>query len=221
MNAVVIVAGGKGLRMGGDIPKQFLPIGGRPVLMRTIERFRQADPQMQVVLVLPESQQDHWRALCADHAFCHPVVVANGGATRFHSVRNGLAAVPPDCRYIGVHDGVRPFVSPEVIRRCYAEAMESGAAVPVVDVVETLRHITREGSATVPRGDYKLVQTPQVFEASLLREAYEQPYTELFTDDASVVEALGRRIALVPGNRENIKITTPYDLRVCPCLLDG
>lgn len=218
MNAVIIVAGGKGLRMGGDIPKQFLPVGGRPILMRTIDRFLKYDAGMQVVLVLPESQQDYWRSLCEQYHFVQPYTLANGGETRFHSVKNGLAKVAPDATLIGVHDGVRPFVSLETIRATYDEATRSEAVVPVVEVVETVRHLADGKSVTVPRSDYRLVQTPQVFSASLLRAAYEQPYTDFFTDDASVVERFGHAVTLVPGNRENIKITTPFDLRVAEVL---
>ena len=218
MNAVIIVAGGKGLRMGGDIPKQFLPVGGKPILMRTIDRFLKYDAGMQVVLVLPESQQDYWRSLCEQYHFVQPYTLANGGETRFHSVKNGLAKVAPDATLVGVHDGVRPFVSLETIRATYDEATRSEAVVPVVEVVETVRHLADGKSVTVPRSDYRLVQTPQVFSASLLRAAYEQPYTDFFTDDASVVERFGHAVTLVPGNRENIKITTPFDLRVAEVL---
>ena len=209
MNAVIIVAGGKGLRMGGDIPKQFLPVGGKPILMRTIERFLQYDASMQVVLVLPESQQDYWRTLCDEYHFSQPYTLANGGETRFHSVKNGLALVSPDATLIGVHDGVRPFVSLDTIRATYEEAARSEAVVPVVEVVETVRHLVDGKSVTVPRSDYRLVQTPQV---------YEQPYTDFFTDDASVVERFGHPVTLVPGNRENIKITTPFDLTIAEAM---
>ena len=219
MNAVIIVAGGKGLRMGGDIPKQFLPIGGKPILMRTIERFLQYDKEMQVVLVLPESQQDYWQSLCEKYRFSQPYTLANGGETRFHSVKNGLAKVFSNVTLIGVHDGVRPFVSFDTIRATYEEAARSEAVVPVIDVVETVRHIINEKkSETVSRSDYKLVQTPQVFSALLLHQAYAQPYTEFFTDDASVVERFGHPVTLVTGNRENIKITTPFDMTIAECL---
>ena len=221
MNAVIIVAGGKGLRMGGDIPKQFLPIGGKPILMRTIERFLLYDGEMQVVLVLPESQQDYWRTLCGQYHFTAPYTLADGGETRFHSVKNGLALVSPKAALIGVHDGVRPFVSLDTIRVCYDEATRTEAVIPVTDVVETVRHIINNNkeTETVSRSDYKLVQTPQVFSASLLRQAYSQPYIDFFTDDASVVERFGHSVTLVPGNRENIKITTPFDLTIAEALL--
>ena len=219
MNAVIIVAGGKGLRMGGDIPKQFLPVGGKPILMRTIDRFLQYDEKMQVVLVLPESQQDYWRTLCDEYHFSQPYTLANGGETRFHSVKNGLAKVSPDAQLIGVHDGVRPFVSLDTIRATYEEAARSEAVVPVIEVVETVRQLVDGKSVTVPRSDYRLVQTPQVFSSSLFRQAYTQPYTDFFTDDASVVERFGHPVTLVPGNRENIKITTPFDLTIANAML--
>ena len=217
----ILVAGGKGLRMGGDIPKQFLPIGGKPVLMRTIEVFCQAYPDIHIILVLPVSQQDYWQQLCQDYHFTIPVQIADGGETRFHSVGNGLKLIPEGTAgIVGVHDGVRPFVALETIRRCYEEAMEKGAVVPVVSVVETVRQLLKDGtSVTVPRDEYKLVQTPQTFRISLLKEAYQQPYTSFFTDDASVVEALGKPVHLVEGNRENIKITTPADIRFVNGLL--
>ena len=224
---VIIVAGGKGLRMGTEIPKQFLPIGGRPVLMRTLERFREYSPTLQMILVLPKAQQDYWRELCQQYNFPLPqqggarggssYLLADGGETRFHSVQNGLALIPDDAEgVVGVHDGVRPFPSIDVIRRCYETACIKKAVVPVIPVVETLRHIT-EG--TKPRGDYRLVQTPQAFDIQLLKAANRQPYNDGFTDDASVVEAFGFDITLVEGNRENIKITTPYDLKIAEILV--
>jgi len=222
MDYVIIVAGGKGLRMGSDVPKQFLPVGGKPVLMRTISRFREYSSTLGIVLVLPREQHEYWQQLCRDYSFSEQYIVACGGETRFHSVKNGLAAIPDDaCGVVGVHDGVRPFPSIEVIRKCYDAAREAGAAVPVVPVVETLRHIEPSGwTRTVPRSEFLLVQTPQAFSIELLKRAYKQPYVEAFTDDASVVEALGHEVRLVEGNRENIKITTPFDLRVAEVLTE-
>lgn len=214
---VIIVAGGKGLRMGGDIPKQFVPVGGKPVLMRTLEAFHAYDSSMHLIVVLPVTQQAYWKELCDSYRFTLPHEVADGGETRFHSVANGLAKVVGD-GWVGVHDGVRPFVSQEVISRCYDEVREKKAVIPVIGVVETVRRLTETGSETVPRDCYKLVQTPQVFEVDLLRKAYRQPYTDAFTDDASVVEALGEQVYLVEGNRENIKLTTPSDLRMAEYL---
>ena len=216
---VIIVAGGKGLRMGSDIPKQFLPIGGKPVLMRTLERFREYSKQLNIILVLPEAHQDYWQELCKKYNFEVEYQLANGGQTRFHSVQNGLALVPDDAEgVVGVHDGVRPFPAVEVIRNCFKTAREKKAVIPVIPVVETVRHLEGEESVTVPRGDYRLVQTPQTFDIQLLKAANRQPYNDGFTDDASVVESYGHAITLVEGNRENIKITTPYDIVVAEAL---
>lgn len=216
----LIVAGGKGLRMGGELPKQFIPVGGKPVLMRTMEAFYDSDSEIQIILVLPHSQQDYWGQLCRECRFSLPHVIADGGETRFHSVKNGLALVKTPA-LVGVHDGVRPFVSPEVIARCYKLAAEKKAVVPVIEVVETVRRLTGDGSVAVNRDDYRLVQTPQVFDAELLKKAYGQAYTSLFTDDASVVEALGEPVFLTEGNKENIKITTPFDLKIATVLTES
>lgn len=213
---IIIVAGGKGLRMGSDIPKQFLPIGGKPVLMRTIERFHHFSEALQIILVLPKAQQAYWHELCEQYQFDVPYMLADGGETRFHSVQHGLALIPDDAQgVVGVHDGVRPFPAIDVIRRCYDTARTAKAVIPVTSVVETLRHIT-EG--TKPRGDYRLVQTPQTFDIQLLKAANRQPFSEAFTDDASVVESYGHAITMVEGNRENIKITTPFDLAIAETL---
>lgn len=211
----IIVAGGKGLRMGGDVPKQFLPINGKPILMHTIEAFRKGLNGIEIILVLPADQHEYWQKLCQDYNFCSPELIAKGGETRFHSVKNGLALLPDDeDAVVGIHDGVRPFVSKETIQRCYATAAGGRAVVPVVPVVETIRQILPDGkSITRPRDEYRLVQTPQTFPLVMLKKAYEQPYSETFTDDASVVEAMGEEILMVEGNRENIKITTPSDLK--------
>jgi 2-C-methyl-D-erythritol 4-phosphate cytidylyltransferase len=221
MNYVIIVAGGKGLRMGSDIPKQFLLIGGKPVLMRTIERFRQYSSELIIILVLPPAQQDYWKKLCKEYHFKVEYLLADGGETRFHSVQNGLSLIPDDAEgVVGIHDGVRPFPAIEVIRNCYKTACEKKAVIPVIPVVETLRHMNGNIiSETVPRDEYRLVQTPQCFDIQLLKAANRQPYNDGFTDDASVVEAFGFDITLVDGNRENIKITTPYDLVLSEVLL--
>ena len=204
--------------MGGDIPKQFLPVCGKPVLMRTIEAFYTYDNQIHVILVLPVSQQEYWWELCQTYNFNLPHEIADGGDTRFHSVSNGLALVDGE-GLVGIHDGVRPFVSQEVIARCFAEAVQKKAVIPVIGVVETVRCLEGEDSVTVPRDKYKLVQTPQVFDVALLKQAYHQDYTDMFTDDASVVEALGEKVYLVEGNRENIKLTTPFDLKLAEMLV--
>lgn len=220
---VIIVAGGKGLRMGSDIPKQFLPVAGKPVLMRTLERFREYSSALQIILVLPKSQQDYWKELCAQYHFDVEYLLADGGETRFHSVQHGLALIPDDAEgVVGVHDGVRPFPGLDVIRNCYETAREKKAVIPVVPVVETVRRIVAADgrSATVPRDEYRLVQTPQTFDIRLLKAANRQPYNAGFTDDASVVEAYGHTITLVDGNRENIKITTPFDMKMAESLVN-
>lgn len=237
MDYIIIVAGGKGLRMGSDIPKQFLPIGGKPVLMRTLERFRDYSDDLQIILVLPEAQQTYWHQLCEEYHFDVKYQIANGGQTRFHSVQNGLALIPDDAEgVVGVHDGVRPFPSVEVIRNCYETARTTKAVIPVIPVVETVRELTGTGtmssaqnsgvpvpvsSVTVPRDKYRLVQTPQTFDIQLLKAANRQPYNDGFTDDASVVESYGHQITLVDGNRENIKITTPYDIVVAEAIINS
>ena len=224
MNHTIIVAGGKGLRMGGDIPKQFIPVNGMPVLMHTIRRFRKYDPQMHIVLVLPKDHQDYWRQPFSEYRFTDRHDIADGGSTRFHSSQNGIMALAeaPDTDIVAIHDGVRPLVSVETIGRCFTAAAESGAAIPVLPVIDTLRYVghadengvNTEQGHNVLRSDYRVVQTPQTFRLALLRRAFTQPFSERFTDDASVVEALGEKVTMVDGNRENIKITTPYDLKV-------
>lgn len=217
---IIIVAGGKGLRMGGDVPKQFLPVAGKPVLMRTIDAFVAYDAGIHPIVVLPESQQSYWAGLCKQYGFTTQHAIANGGETRFHSVKNGLALVP-DCAdaLVGVHDGVRPFASVETISEAYNTAKTAGAAIPVTDCVDSIRRLSTNGNQAEDRSRFKLVQTPQVFRADLLHNAYQQDFNNLFTDDASVVEAYGMNVSLTQGNRENIKITTPFDLTIAEALV--
>ena len=221
MDYIIIVAGGKGMRMGTDIPKQFIPVGGIPVLMRTIERFHEYETALNIILVLPKHQQDYWKALCKEYNFNIPHVIVNGGETRFNSSKNGLAAIPDDAEgVVGIHDGVRPFVSLSVIKECFETAREEYAAIPVLPVTDTIRYIDAHGGGrNVQRSDYRIVQTPQVFDISLLKRAFNQPYQDSFTDDASVVESLGCQVSMVEGNRENIKLTTPFDLKIAETLL--
>lgn len=206
------------MRMGSELPKQFLLIGGKPILMHTLEVFHACKPGLQIILVLPHDQQSYWEELCRKHHFQIPHRVVDGGDTRFASVKNGLAEVTVP-GLVGVHDGVRPFVAPEVIRRCYELAAVRHAVIPVTALSESLRHVEGESSRSVFRDEYRLVQTPQVFDAELLKRAYDVPYSNLFTDDASVVEAFGERVYLTEGNRENVKITTPFDLLVAESFL--
>lgn len=212
-NTTIIVAGGKGERMNADIPKQFLEIQGKPILMHTLEVFNRFDADMQLILVLPALQIEFWLELCKKYAFTLPHDIVEGGQTRFHSVKNGLQATKSN-GLIAVHDGVRPLVNAGTISRCFTVAEKLGAVIPVIDMVDSVRQVTESGNQSVDRTAYKLVQTPQVFDAELLRKAYKQEFSPLFTDDASVVEALGTKIHLVEGNRENIKITTEFDLKL-------
>lgn len=214
----LIVAGGQGMRMGSEVPKQFLLLGGKPVLLRTLERFRDYDQQLKIVLVLPSDQRSYWSELCVKYNCQVEHVVADGGESRFHSVRNGLALIDGE-GVVAIHDGVRPFVSLDVIQRCFEQAAENRAVIPVLGVVDTVRELTELGSRTVDRSQYRLVQTPQTFDLKLIKQAYRQVFDPCFTDDASVVEALGEQITLIEGNRENIKITTPFDLKIGNALL--
>jgi 2-C-methyl-D-erythritol 4-phosphate cytidylyltransferase len=217
--SVIIVAGGAGTRMGADVPKQFIPIAGKPVLMHTIEAFYNYDAGMEIIVVLPSNQKRHWQDLCKKNNFRikHSLVV--GGDTRFQSVKNALQHATGEL--IAVHDGVRPLVATSVIVNCFEQAVMHTAVIPVVDVVESVRRVVNGNSQTVDRSEYKLVQTPQVFHANVLKYAYMQQYAPSFTDDASVVEAFGLSIFLVKGNRENIKITTPLDLTIAEALLSN
>lgn len=217
----IIVAGGKGLRMGADIPKQFLPIGGMPVLMHTISRFHTYDKDLKVILVLPKEQQAYWLELCEQYHFNEEYQLADGGASRFQSCKNGISMIPTDAiGLVAIHDGVRPFVSCETIARCFDTAETAKAVIPVLPVTDTLRFIADSTSGrNVQRSDYRTVQTPQVFDIQLIKKAYEQEESADFTDDASVVEQLGQAVTMVEGNRENIKITNPFDLKVAEVLL--
>ena len=217
---VVIVAGGKGLRMGGEKPKQFQDLKARPVLMHTLERFREALPEGKLILVLPEWWVTMWRDLCRQHAFSVDHELVKGGDTRFHSVKNGLDAIRGEEGVVAVHDGVRPFVAVDVIRECVKQALTGACVVPVIAPVESVRLKQGDTDRTqsIDRNLCLLVQTPQVFPLNRLRQAYSQPYQSLFTDDASVVEADGGQVEVVEGNRENIKLTTPFDWAVAQLL---
>jgi 2-C-methyl-D-erythritol 4-phosphate cytidylyltransferase len=214
----LILAGGKGLRMGADLPKQFLPLAGKPVLMHALEAFYQADPSTELILVLPKEHQAFWAELCAKHAFTLEHSIATGGTVRFDSVRNGLELVAEDS-LVAVHDGVRPLVKPALITKCFEAALEKGAVIPVFELTESIRRIEGDRSYAEDRSRFRSVQTPQTFRSAILKKAYEQPYQDVFTDDASVAEAAGFEIALVEGHRENIKITTPQDLLLAEQLL--
>jgi 2-C-methyl-D-erythritol 4-phosphate cytidylyltransferase len=216
----LIVAGGSGKRMKMQIPKQFLLLGGYPVLMHTLERFHRYDPAMRILLVLPEIQHKHWKDLCLKYQFTIPHETGTGGETRFHSVKNNLHTIPDNC-LVAIHDGVRPLVSVDTISRCFVAAHRHGNAVPCIEIPETMRMLDGEESQLVDRSKYRLIQTPQVFIARILKLAYCQEYKVHFTDDASVVESLGTKIHLVEGNPENLKITLKKDMDIAGVLLKG
>lgn len=219
-NNVIIVAGGKGLRMGTDLPKQFIPIGGRPILMHTIQNFYDYDQAINIILVLPQSHQGYWADLCEEYKFTVPHTIAIGGEARFHSVNNGLEFVHEGL--VAVQDGVRPFGSIALISRCFEAAAIHKAIIPVVPSIDSLREVSAGGrSRIVDRANIRLIQTPQVFDAILLKKAYESGFKDSYTDDASVVEAMGTDIHLVEGEVTNIKITTSFDLQIGEVIYNG
>jgi 2-C-methyl-D-erythritol 4-phosphate cytidylyltransferase len=217
--SVIIVAGGTGKRMGRDIPKQFIEIGGKPVLMHTLHRFFIFDPEILIILVLPFEHIAKWNLLCSQHRFLIPHQVVAGGSERYDSVKNGLEKIGDNC-LVAIHDGVRPLVSIETISKSYELACIYGSAVPSVLVKESLREVVEGQNRPVDRRNFYLIQTPQTFKSSLIRKAYQKPFNPLFTDDASVFEAAGNEVHLFEGNAENIKITTPADLKIAEALLN-
>jgi 2-C-methyl-D-erythritol 4-phosphate cytidylyltransferase len=214
----IIVAGGSGSRMGTEIPKQFLEISGKPILMHTLQAFRNYDPEMDIVLVLPEVQQELWAELCIKHSFSMSYRITSGGETRFHSVRNGLKLIEGS-GIVFIHDGVRPLVNFETLDKCFETAVKHGNAIPVLPVSESLRKMEGNQNISVDRSLFFSVQTPQTFQTEQIMEAFRQNYDPEFTDDASVAEKAGFKICMVEGNRENIKITTSTDLIVAEAFL--
>lgn len=215
---VIIVAGGSGKRMGAVQPKQFLVIAGKPVLMHTIERFSTFDQSMQIIVALPETYFDFWKSLCKKYDFHEEHVLARGGLKRFDSVKAGLSFAGRE-GLIAVHDGVRPLVDKNTIGRVFEVAAKKGNAIPVVPVSQSVRLVGPEGNRPFDRRQLRMVQTPQCFHAGVLQDAYLQEYRTDFTDDATVVESLGKAIHLTEGNSENIKVTKPADLRMAESLL--
>ena len=216
----IIVAGGSGKRFGSEMPKQFLPLDGKAVLMRTIEKFDQAGAS--IVVVLPAEHQQMWIDMCKDTNFAVTHTIATGGKTRFESVKNGIAAIEnlADDDLVAVHDGVRPLASVELINRCYDNAQETGSAIPVVNPSDSIRQVMDDGtSRQLLRSSLRAVQTPQTFRAELLKGAYDVEESPLFTDDASVVESAGHQVTLVDGEMTNIKITTPIDMIIASELI--
>lgn len=216
----IIVAGGSGTRFGAQLPKQFLELGGKPILMRTIEAFG-VSGSFDVIVTLPEGQIELWHDLCGRYGFAVPHRVVPGGETRWHSVKNAIDSVGDiaDVDIIAVHDGVRPLASPALIDRILESARQDGAAIPVVMLNDSVRQVVGETSHSLDRSTLRAVQTPQAFDAQLLLEAYTQPFDPTFTDDASVVERLGHSVTLVEGEAANLKITRPMDLALAEYLL--
>ena len=215
---VLIVAGGSGSRMGSELPKQFLELCGKPVLMHTIGVFFDFDPECELILVLPAAQQKLWKELCLKHSFSLLHRIVSGGETRFHSVQNGLKLVRED-GIVFIHDGVRPLVNRQTIEKCNHMAQKNGNAIPVLSINESMRKQKGLQSVSVDRTLYLSVQTPQTFRSDQILKAYEQDFDTAFTDDASVAEKAGFPIFMVEGNRENIKITTPTDLIVAEAFI--
>ena len=216
--SVIITAGGIGKRMNSDLPKQYIPVNGLPVLMHTINKFYEFNSEIQIVISLPKDFIQLWRDLCQKHNFKVLHEITEGGAERYHSIKNALKKVTGDI--VMVHDAVRPLVSLQTISNVINQARVKGAAIPVLPVKDTLRKGNSERSQHQDRSEFWIVQTPQAFKVELLNEAYEIPYSSAVTDDASLVEALGKQVFLTEGNEENIKITTPFDLKLVEFLME-
>ena len=217
--AVVIVAGGSGIRMGGDLPKQYLELAGKPLIVHSLEKFRLFDPQMVVVVVMSPAHLKHWESIHNTYKLDSEIIIAHGGASRYDSVKNGLAHVE-DGMVVGIHDAVRPLVSQATLERTYSSALRWGFGIPVIEMDDSLRMLDEIGnSVKVDRANIRRVQTPQVFQSTLIKQAYQRIIKPEFTDDASVYESEFGTLKLVEGNRENIKITTPTDLEVAKALI--
>lgn len=218
--AAILVAGGRGTRMGGPVSKQYLPVGGLPVLMHTLRIFNRSVPEAELILVLPVDDFDYWDSLCQAFAFNIPHQVVAGGNSRFQSVRNGLHALAPDTQLVAIHDGVRPFVKEEVIKESFEVAQQFGSAVAVVALKDSIRKLSDDGKSSFrERQRYRLVQTPQTFQVEKILKAFQVTEIPEFTDDATVYEHQGWQVSLIAGNPENIKITTPEDMEFAEFLV--
>jgi 2-C-methyl-D-erythritol 4-phosphate cytidylyltransferase len=215
---VIIVAGGNGARMNTPVPKQFLKLDGKPILMHTISKFIETDPNIEIIIVIPAEQVSLWESLCQEYMFHKPMRIAHSGESRFHSVKNGLELITEDC-IVGVHDAVRPLVSSKTIIAAYKAAEMWGNAIPAVPINDSIRQIESTRNIALDRSRYCAIQTPQCFRLDIIKKAYEQDYKYTFTDDATVVEAMGEHIRLVDGNTENLKITGPKDLIIAEALI--
>ncbi len=217
---VVIVAGGKGRRMGGSTPKQFMLLGQKPILAHTINAFAKAFSSAEIVVVLPAEHIDYWRNLSSRFNVAEHKCI-EGGEERFYSVSRGIESLSPDVEIIAVHDGVRPLVSCEMLNRCFEQSIKLGSAIPAIEVSDSFRMVACEDSKIVDRTNLRAIQTPQMFDSATLRRAYRQEYSTSFTDDASVVESSGERVVLCQGERRNIKITTNEDILYAQTILDN
>jgi 2-C-methyl-D-erythritol 4-phosphate cytidylyltransferase len=215
---IIIVAGGSGTRMNSAIPKQFLELHGKPILMHSIEIFAKAIPEINIVLVLPLPYRKEWETLCKKHNFTIPFNLTDGGETRFHSVKNGLALVPENT-VVGIHDAARPLVNIQTILNAFETAEQNGNASPAIQINESIREVKDNNNKAIDRSTIFIIQTPQCFQSNLIKKAFLQEYRHSFTDDASVLEAMGDKINLIEGNRENIKITTPLDLIIAEAIM--
>ena len=215
---VIVVAGGSGQRMETSVPKQFLLLNGRPMLMHTLHSFFQAMEEIQILLVLPAAHISYWKELCSQYAFTLPHQIIEGGESRGESVKNGLDMISAESGLVAVHDGVRPLVDAELILRVFSQAERKGNAIPCVPVSDSLRQLTAEGSKPLCRADMLAVQTPQCFRLEMLRKAYNQQNFMNFTDDAQLVEAQGERVYLSKGSFENLKVTTAVDLLIAEAI---
>jgi 2-C-methyl-D-erythritol 4-phosphate cytidylyltransferase len=214
----VIVAGGSGSRMNTEVPKQYLPVNGLPVLMHTINAFHNYSQALDIIVVLPPKDIELWKELCEKYEFNLPVKIAPGGETRFQSVRNGLARIDSD-GIVAIHDGVRPLVNKEIIAASYEIAALHGSAIAAVRLKESIRVTDKDQTKMADRSKYRIIQTPQTFQVSLIKGAYQIPEDSQFTDDASVLEKSGHKISLFEGSYKNIKITTPEDLIIAEAFL--
>jgi len=215
----LIVAGGSGSRMQSDTPKQFLPLVGMPILMHTIKQFYNYSSKIHLIVVLPEKEINQWEKLKEQHKFNIPHTVISGGATRFQSVKNGLTSITASEGLVAIHDGVRPLINVEVIANSFKTAEEEGNAIASVPLKDSIRKIDDNENYAEDRTKFRLIQTPQTFKLSLIKKAFEAQEQPFFTDDSSVLENIGKRIILIDGSYDNIKITTPEDLIVAEALL--
>ncbi len=216
----LIAAGGKGTRMKSPLPKQFVELDGKPVLLHSLDAFFQYDPTLHITVVLSRELHNQWKSICHEHDCQIDHQLVDGGPTRFHSVKNGLKHIPNDS-LVAIHDAVRPLISEKLIGRLYDFAQKFGSAIPVIESPDSLRMVDHALSSPLPRQQVRLVQTPQCFHASLLKRAYNTGYKERFTDDASVLEEMGERLYLIEGEKENLKITTMTDLFAAEGILNA